>query len=263
MVALARLLAAQRPGARARGPARSLGTRHGRARGDRLRRGSRQDRHRAGPPRRHRRRAANQAVAFVRQHYDSHAVETPWQTRYVARFPRTAAGRPALTRSAEAHRTSEPIQAWPAGRLRHGRDEDRIGPGAVPGGNRSYATAKPASGPADPDPDGAFPKDGRGRRRTPAASAQRVRSGSQPQPVPSRAGKAERKTVKIGFIGGSGRTAIRNHHPYSLTAGARTHGTFGLRDHWVPPEPVISLSDGRTFGIPSTFRRQCPFRSLG
>jgi protein-tyrosine phosphatase len=29
---------------------------------------------------------ANQAVAFVQQHYDRHAVETPWQKRYVARF---------------------------------------------------------------------------------------------------------------------------------------------------------------------------------
>ncbi len=29
---------------------------------------------------------ANQAIAFVRQHYDPHAVETPWQKRYVARF---------------------------------------------------------------------------------------------------------------------------------------------------------------------------------
>jgi protein-tyrosine phosphatase len=29
---------------------------------------------------------AGQAVAFVRQHYDPHAVETPWQRRYVARF---------------------------------------------------------------------------------------------------------------------------------------------------------------------------------
>jgi len=28
-----------------------------------------------------------QAVAFVRQHYDPHAVETPWQKRYAARFP--------------------------------------------------------------------------------------------------------------------------------------------------------------------------------
>jgi len=27
-----------------------------------------------------------QAVAFVREHYDAHAVETPWQRRYVARF---------------------------------------------------------------------------------------------------------------------------------------------------------------------------------
>ena len=30
---------------------------------------------------------ADQAVAFVRQHYNRHAVETPWQKRYVARFP--------------------------------------------------------------------------------------------------------------------------------------------------------------------------------
>lgn len=29
---------------------------------------------------------AGQAVSFVRRHYDSHAVETPWQRRYVARF---------------------------------------------------------------------------------------------------------------------------------------------------------------------------------
>ncbi len=29
---------------------------------------------------------ATQAVAFVRQHYDQHAVETPWQKRYVTRF---------------------------------------------------------------------------------------------------------------------------------------------------------------------------------
>jgi protein-tyrosine phosphatase len=27
------------------------------------------------------------AVAFVREHYDPRAVETPWQKRYVARFP--------------------------------------------------------------------------------------------------------------------------------------------------------------------------------
>ncbi|HET6740963.1 MAG TPA: protein phosphatase, partial [Kribbella sp.] len=26
---------------------------------------------------------ADQAVAYVRQHYDKHAVETPWQKRYV------------------------------------------------------------------------------------------------------------------------------------------------------------------------------------
>ncbi|PXY25886.1 protein phosphatase [Prauserella sp. PE36] len=29
---------------------------------------------------------AAEAVAYVRAHYDSHAVETPWQKRYVARF---------------------------------------------------------------------------------------------------------------------------------------------------------------------------------
>jgi hypothetical protein len=29
---------------------------------------------------------ANRAVAFVREHYDPRAVETPWQRRYVARF---------------------------------------------------------------------------------------------------------------------------------------------------------------------------------
>ena len=29
---------------------------------------------------------ADEAVDFVREHYDSHAVETPWQRRYVARF---------------------------------------------------------------------------------------------------------------------------------------------------------------------------------
>src|SRR5205814_1550177 len=29
---------------------------------------------------------ADRAVAFVRAHYDPHAVETPWQKRYVARF---------------------------------------------------------------------------------------------------------------------------------------------------------------------------------
>jgi hypothetical protein len=28
-----------------------------------------------------------QAVAFVRERYDQHAVETPWQRRYVSRFP--------------------------------------------------------------------------------------------------------------------------------------------------------------------------------
>jgi hypothetical protein len=30
----------------------------------------------------------SEAVAFVRRHYDHHAVETPWQRRYVARFAR-------------------------------------------------------------------------------------------------------------------------------------------------------------------------------
>ena len=30
---------------------------------------------------------ANQAVAFIRKHYNRHAVETPWQKRYVAGFP--------------------------------------------------------------------------------------------------------------------------------------------------------------------------------
>jgi hypothetical protein len=29
----------------------------------------------------------DQAVAYVRHHYDPHAVETPWQRRYVSRFP--------------------------------------------------------------------------------------------------------------------------------------------------------------------------------
>lgn len=29
---------------------------------------------------------ADEAVAFVREHYDARAVETPWQRRYVARF---------------------------------------------------------------------------------------------------------------------------------------------------------------------------------
>ncbi|MFF3236088.1 protein-tyrosine phosphatase family protein [Micromonospora sp. NPDC002931] len=29
----------------------------------------------------------DQAVAYVRQHYSAQAVETPWQRRYVARFP--------------------------------------------------------------------------------------------------------------------------------------------------------------------------------
>jgi hypothetical protein len=29
---------------------------------------------------------AKEAVAFIRRHYDRHAVETPWQKRYVIRF---------------------------------------------------------------------------------------------------------------------------------------------------------------------------------
>jgi protein-tyrosine phosphatase len=29
---------------------------------------------------------ADQAVSYVRQHYDGRAVETPWQRRYAARF---------------------------------------------------------------------------------------------------------------------------------------------------------------------------------
>ena len=30
---------------------------------------------------------AREAVPFVRKHYDPRAVETPWQLRYVTRFP--------------------------------------------------------------------------------------------------------------------------------------------------------------------------------
>ncbi|GAA1076961.1 protein-tyrosine phosphatase family protein [Nocardiopsis composta] len=33
---------------------------------------------------------AGEAVGYVREHYDAHAVETPWQRRFVARFPRIA-----------------------------------------------------------------------------------------------------------------------------------------------------------------------------
>jgi protein-tyrosine phosphatase len=36
---------------------------------------------------------ADHAVAFVRQHYDPHAVETPWQKRYVTRFATPWPGR--------------------------------------------------------------------------------------------------------------------------------------------------------------------------
>ncbi|MCX4509300.1 protein phosphatase [Streptomyces sp. NBC_01619] len=35
-----------------------------------------------------------EAVAFVRRHYDRHAVETPWQRRYVRRFPTPSAPPP-------------------------------------------------------------------------------------------------------------------------------------------------------------------------
>lgn len=31
----------------------------------------------------------SEAVDFVREHYDPRAVETPWQRRYIARFPAT------------------------------------------------------------------------------------------------------------------------------------------------------------------------------
>jgi len=30
-----------------------------------------------------------EAVAYVREHYDPRAVETPWQRRYVTRFARS------------------------------------------------------------------------------------------------------------------------------------------------------------------------------
>ena len=36
---------------------------------------------------------ADRAVAYVRRHYDPHAVETPWQKRYVARFGTPEPGR--------------------------------------------------------------------------------------------------------------------------------------------------------------------------
>ena len=36
---------------------------------------------------------AQEAVAFVRRHYDPGAVETPWQKRYVARFVTESTGR--------------------------------------------------------------------------------------------------------------------------------------------------------------------------
>lgn len=36
--------------------------------------------------------APGDAVAWVREHYDAHAVETPWQRRYVERFSRAPGG---------------------------------------------------------------------------------------------------------------------------------------------------------------------------
>jgi hypothetical protein len=38
--------------------------------------------------------APDQAVAYVRRNYDAHAVETPWQRRYVERFPVPGAATP-------------------------------------------------------------------------------------------------------------------------------------------------------------------------
>jgi hypothetical protein len=89
---LARLLDARRPGTHTERPARGLGKRSD---------GSMEiacsgGRGRTGtalaclaiidglPP--------EQAVAFVRQHYDPHAVETPWQKRYAAHFRITRRG---------------------------------------------------------------------------------------------------------------------------------------------------------------------------
>ncbi|WP_435223091.1 protein-tyrosine phosphatase family protein [Streptomyces sp. Tue6028] len=40
----------------------------------------------------------HEAVDYVRRHYDRHAVETPWQRRYVRRFADPAPPRPARTR---------------------------------------------------------------------------------------------------------------------------------------------------------------------
>ncbi|MGI8753271.1 MAG: protein-tyrosine phosphatase family protein [Acidimicrobiales bacterium] len=36
---------------------------------------------------------ADQAVPFVREHYDARAVETPWQRPYVVRYPRASPAR--------------------------------------------------------------------------------------------------------------------------------------------------------------------------
>jgi protein-tyrosine phosphatase len=38
--------------------------------------------------------AADDATAWVRKHYDRHAVETPWQRRYVRRFSARTARSP-------------------------------------------------------------------------------------------------------------------------------------------------------------------------
>jgi hypothetical protein len=41
---------------------------------------------------------AAEAVAWIRAHYDPHAVETPWQRRFVRRFSPTASGDSTITR---------------------------------------------------------------------------------------------------------------------------------------------------------------------
>jgi hypothetical protein len=48
---------------------------------------------------------AKEAVAFVRQHYDPHAVETPWQRRYVGRFTADRPNTPPGT--AESHTAAD------------------------------------------------------------------------------------------------------------------------------------------------------------
>jgi hypothetical protein len=39
-----------------------------------------------GLPCRYRRSTSQARAAFVRQHYHQHAIETPWQKRYITRF---------------------------------------------------------------------------------------------------------------------------------------------------------------------------------